>query len=131
MTARRFSIEIDREFAECMGEVRAIVGKTALEALSRVVQRTPVDTGRARGNWFVSFGSAENQTTALVDPSGSATISKGAAKIGTYRRETSFPKIVLYNNLPYIGRLEDGYSTQAPTGMVAITAMELNLRAAA
>ena len=39
-----------------------------------------------------------------------------------------FGKITLYNNLPYIEALEDGHSTQAAQGMVAVTLA--NLRAA-
>jgi hypothetical protein len=32
--------------------------------------------------------------------------------------------IYLTNNLPYIRRLEEGYSQQAPAGMVALTVQE-------
>lgn len=126
--SRQFKIDIGSELNLAVGELRAVVGKTALEGLRRIVLRTPVDTGRARGNWFVSFGTAGTETTQGVDPNGSATIARGAAVISRYKTRRAFDSILLYNNLPYINRLEDGYSTQAPGGMVALTVAELQLR---
>ncbi len=123
--ARQFALEIDREFAAAQDQWRLIIRRVALQALERVVQRTPVDTGRARMNWYVQIGGAGTEVTTEVDPSGSVAISRGSQEIGTYQQRSDFPVITLYNNLPYIGRLEDGYSGQAPTGMIAVTVAEL------
>jgi len=38
-------------------------------------------------------------------------------------------QIFIVNGLPYINRLENGWSQQAPNGMVAITLAELPARA--
>ena len=89
---------------------RAIV----LELFGSVIKDTPVDTGRAKGNWQTTIGAPASGTVdrlgeseALADVS-QQTASFGAGKV-----------IYLSNNLPYIYRLEyDGWSQQAPGGML-------------
>lgn len=97
------------------------VQKIALEAFTRVILRSPVDTGRFRGNWLVSIGSAQGGFTEDVDPSGVIIISDVKETVLTLKAGQT---IYLVNNLPYARRLEYGYSTQAPEGMVRITALE-------
>lgn len=109
-----------------------------LEAFSRVIQRTPVDTGRARGNWQVSYGTNPTWTP------GNPLLPKNASE-----QERIFamldavkPGVTtwLSNGLPYImvleyggyqnppkggeGKTSGGYSIQAPSGMVRITALD-------
>ena len=130
-TATEFSVQIDVAFERMMEHLRMVIRAIALEALKRIVLRTPVDKGRARGNWFVSIGgSAPIEITTQTDKNGSVTISRGSEIIGTYENQDGFPIISIYNNLPYINRLETGYSGQAPEGMVAITAAELQTEVA-
>lgn len=96
-----------------------LIIETSLAVLSELVVGTPVDTGRARGNWLVGRGSPRRplpETIAsLIDPSGQQTIQTGASSIRQRR-----PGVVLYisNNVPYIGRLNDGSSAQAPSGFI-------------
>lgn len=97
------------------------VRKIALELFSRVILKSPVDTGRFRANWQVAIGSVPDGTLELTDASGTATISKAtAATAGVQAGDV----IYLVNNLPYAQRLEDGYSGQAPAGMVGLTVQE-------
>jgi len=97
------------------------VRKISLEMFSKVILRTPVDTGRARGNWQVAIGAMPDGTLDLDDASGTATIGKAqAAALGVKAGDT----IALVHNLPYIERLESGHSQQAPGGMVALTVQE-------
>lgn len=97
------------------------VRKIALELFSRVILKSPVDTGRFRANWQVAVGSIPSGTLELDDRSGTATISKATA--GTAGVKAG-DVIYLVNNLPYAQRLEDGYSQQAPAGMVGLTVQE-------
>ncbi len=97
------------------------VRKISLELFSRVILRTPVDKGRARANWQVSIGATSNGTLELEDKSGTATISAATAVAAGLR---AGDVIFLVNNLQYIQRLEDGYSGQAPAGMVGLTVQE-------
>jgi hypothetical protein len=129
-------------------EMRKLATYLALEGLKRVVLRTPVDSGLARGNWQVGIGKRGTGVLSRKDRAGTATIASGTSKILS---APDFPFISIYNNLPYIAVLEfggfdpanpgpskdkrpdrfgrilvrDGYSAYAPRGMVAITVEEL------
>ena len=97
------------------------VRKIALELFSRVILKSPVDTGRFRANWQVAIGSVPDGTLSLEDKGGTATISKATATTAGVK---AGDVIYLVNNLPYAQRLEDGYSGQAPAGMVGLTVQE-------
>ena len=128
MTAREFEVQLNREFAEKKEELHEAVTLISLYALNGVVMKSPVDTGRFRGNWNVAIGAPDMTTTENVDPSGGETIQRGGAVIATYSSLDNFPPVFLTNNLPYAVRLEDGYSKQAPGGMVGLTVAEINAR---
>lgn len=85
-----------------------------LAGLANVIQETPVDSGRARNNWFLSVD--------IPDDSVTTSTSSGLATIRSLRKmplRVLDRKIYLSNNLPYIGALEyGGHSKQAPNGMV-------------
>ena len=99
------------------------VQKIALEMFSRIILRSPVDTGRFRGNWQVAIGAMPSGTLDLNDKSGQATISKvSAVALGVKAGD----RISLVNNLPYSEVLENGSSTQAPAGMVGLTVQEFD-----
>ena len=110
-----FTFDMSRFANKSLGEIEQVVRKTAIDLTTSIIKSTPVDTGRARANWFVSFESAIEDTTdntnfnsALAD--GINTLLKG--KIGKY--------IYIQNNLDYIVKLEYGASKQAAQGMVRI-----------
>lgn len=86
----------------------------AIQLLNEVTMRMPVDTGRARANTIVSIGSPVYQILDSYDKSGGNTIMAGASRLSGLEPYTV---VYLQNNLPYIERLEDGYSKQAPIGM--------------
>ena len=92
--------------------------KIALDALRGIVMRTPVDTGRARANWQVTIDVAPEDVVDEKDGGGGATISKGIGELNSLR---PYRVVWITNNVPYIGELENGSSTQAPGGMVAVT----------
>jgi len=92
----------------------------ALTLLSAIVKRSPVDTGRFRGNWMVQVDLAP-QTTETEDKAGSATIAQGQAEIARFKFGET---VYLLNHLVYALELEYGSSKQAPSGMVRITARE-------
>lgn len=119
--ARAASFKLDiTKFVEKAGDrADLVVRKVALDMLSGIVMKTPVDTGRARGHWGVGVNSITYG--AGIDPSGGSTIAQGGAVIqGAKAGDT----VYLANNLPYIVRLEYGHSKQAPQGMVRTTVDE-------
>lgn len=92
-----------------------LVRRCALATDAAVVIATPVDTGRARSNWQVELGQAASGTLDTTDKSGQGAISQGKQVIDTYKSGSS---INITNNLPYIERLNNGWSAQAPAGFV-------------
>lgn len=111
------------------------VRRTALAIDSAVVYSTPVDTGRARSNWQVGIdGPVEGTIEPLRGVSkghkstGTAvaqtSIENAKAVIATYKGGTPTAAIHITNNLPYIGRLNEGWSAQAPAGFVETAVRE-------
>ena len=87
---------------------------------SDIIDATPVDSGRARGNWYATIGNYSNEVDLdKKDKSGMSTISK-AQKIANGSAGVVF---YLTNNLPYIYEIEyHGWSKiKAPKGMVRIS----------
>lgn len=78
--------------------------------------------GRFRGNWQVSFDTPAEGETARIDKSGNITKALGNVVIEQFK--VGMNAIYFTNNVPYAYRLEMGHSKQAPSGMVAITAVE-------
>lgn len=115
----RLSQYAEREIPEKVGKLHRAL---ALEGLRGVVLMSPVDTGRFRGNWQVTQGEPAAGALEATDKAGGPTIAKGSAVIAQAK---PFSATWIVNNLPYAQRLEDGWSKQAPGGMVKVTAARL------
>lgn len=97
----------------------------ALQALSGVIERSPVDTGAFRGNNRVSIGQRDNgYDLEATDKSGGAALSAGSGIISS-TLGAPFTVIYVQNNLPYAEVLERGSSTQAPQGVFDVTFQSL------
>lgn len=90
----------------------------ALAMLNEIVLRSPVDTGRFRGNNIVSVGAPVYTSSVNVDPTGSETIQQGVRVMTGLEPYT---QVFIQNNLPYAVPLEDGHSQQAPAGIYAVS----------
>lgn len=91
------------------------------EGGSGALNGTPVDTGRARGNWQIGIATLPTAVLATEDKQGNAAISREGAKIlSEALRANPFQVVYVTNNLPYIDRLEDGWSKQAPDGWIRL-----------
>ena len=99
-------------------QATAFKKKLAFQILEGVVNMTPVDTGRARGNWQVTLGDVPADGELPPNKSGTRTIQRGGAQIHQVELGES---LWIHNNLPYIGVLERGHSEQAPQGMLMVT----------
>lgn len=78
--------------------------------------------GRFRGNWQVSFDAATTEETGRIDKTGDLTKAAGNYTLSLFK--VGMTAIYFCNNVPYAYPLEMGHSTQAPGGMVRITAAE-------
>ena len=99
--------------------------RVCLKAFESIVQKTPVLTGCARGNWRVSFGTELPRSFSITvrDAGGSKAVSLASSVI--MASATVGTRVNITNSVPYIMRLEHGYSRQAPQGMVRVTVDEL------
>ncbi|HEC1650059.1 TPA: hypothetical protein R1156_001977 [Yersinia enterocolitica] len=76
--------------------------------------------GRFRGNWQVGLDIQPDGETGRIDKSGNMTMAVGNYMLEQFKVGT---KVIYFtNNVPYAYRLEFGHSSQAPNGMVRITA---------
>lgn len=99
--------------------------RISLEALQRIVNRSPVDTGRFRAAWITAVG----ETAALfLSLSGEAAQSTGDPinrGLQALRNLKPFSVVSISNNVRYGEFLERGSSKQAPRGVVDVTFEEL------
>lgn len=113
-----FTLDVSNFVDKASKTADAEVRKICLDLVTGIVLKTPVDTGRARANWFTSIGSPSANVTNSTDPSGSSSISSALGAISNATGNVLW----ITNNLPYIYRLEfEGWSKQAPAGMVRVT----------
>jgi hypothetical protein len=97
----------------------------AFEIFKRVVQRTPVDTGNARSNWLVSLGEQTDEYNPAMVTKRKITRGKNKGKTATKVKLNQTlnrtmragglgitfsgdDSIVIFNNTPYIRKLEYG-----------------------
>jgi len=116
-----------RKFAKKAGTNMVNVRKSLFFDLSKqIMERTPVDKGRAIGNWIPSIGKPSRRTTRGNN-------NFVMARVQNVLKKTRFDDtLYLVNNLPYINKLEyggysdgplttGGFSNKAPKGMVRVT----------
>jgi hypothetical protein len=123
---REFQREVD-DFLDDVVPKRAwnMQYRIILEAITKIVKRTPVDTGRARANWQLTKSQPSTRVFKKTDPEGDETIAKAMRVLD---RMDPYSTFFISNNLDYIEYLEEGSSKQAPYGMVAVTVEELRAR---
>lgn len=114
---RDASVEIIRDGASAFLSTAVLATPVGNPSLWRNPQSAPPGYvgGHARRNWQVGQAVAPSDERAGEDSGGFLTIAQGKAEIGRYRR---LVRLWVVNNAPYIGRLNDGHSTQAPVGFV-------------
>jgi len=123
-----FDNDLQRFITRTGLEADIVIRKIVLKAFEMVTRKTPVKTGRAKGNWNVSISSIDRS----VDMSATST-PRGSPAVAPYLKKGDGLKTnYIVNSLPYITVLEygragsgKGRSEQAPNGMVRVTVNEL------
>ena len=132
-----FALDIQK-FAKKAGDnADKVVRKVVLDIGRSLVEKTPVGNpdlwqnpdnkpdgyvgGHARANWSHSIGVQVIQEFDVVDATGGASIDRIISSVPI---KAAGKVHYIQNSVPYIQALEDGHSTQAPAGMVAITQTE-------
>ena len=118
----RFAIDISNFVDRTKEKLDLVVRKVTLEVFTGVIMRTPVETGRARGNWATAAAVIPSGfDPEKKDKGGAATVAAMTQIVGTM---VAGDIMNLANSVPYILRLEEGHSGQAPAGMVVTTLKE-------
>lgn len=126
MDASEFSDLMIRMAVYAENTIEAVIRKTVIDFYRRIVERTPVDLGRAKASWGITGyrltdhelpydedGYTVNEITAVINE-----------QVSEFRTEILDDQVIIYNNLEYIESLEKGSSDQAPAGMVAVSIAE-------
>ncbi len=96
-----FSIQINKD---CENLNKRVVG----EVFSGVIVSTPVDTGQARSNWRIGVSSIDSSVTTGSNPQNQN------SQMSKIKNSKLLGKLTyISNSLPYIERLNNGYSPQA------------------
>lgn len=116
-----FGIDV-KKYAQKTGlTLQKSVEAICADASKSIIEMTPVDTGRAQGNWFATINTVSNETSEKRSGTEASIVARDEAK-------KAYGNVFnLTNNLPYINRLEYGWSNQAPQGMVRLTAEKISL----
>lgn len=151
-----FSLAFQNIATKYIKKTENVIKKTVFDLTSNIISDTPVDTGRLRANWLVSFNTPIDTELDLEDKSGRITKSKAKASI----ESNKVPLVYwIQNNLPYADVIEfglypknpktgtryeirdkdkfvietgfvqlseNGYSKKAPSGMVRINVQKFN-----
>lgn len=142
--AREFALDISSRVNGLSADaVVKATQKLALDALRSLVLKSPVGFpkswkrpapkgyvgGQFRGAWQLTIGYPGSGITGKSAPgkAGSKSAAANAAREAAETLETLQPyfPVFITNGLPYAERLENGWSKQAPLGMVALTVQEL------
>ena len=98
------------------------IRKSTIELFGSVIKMTPVDTGRAKGNWQCTIGSPATSEIERDDGSKKDSLSSSKAYEEVAKTVPRSGNVVwLANNVPYIRSLEYGSSQQALSGMVRVS----------
>jgi len=139
-----FSGDIEKFVKHAKGNGDALVRQTVLDIGTRLVERTPVGNptgggvggvppwkskpppgyvgGHARANWQHSVGAPIFSEVPGTDKTGGPTIEK---IMNSIPKKAGGKTHYITNSVPYIERLEDGHSHQAPpNGIVGRTVVE-------
>lgn len=135
----KFSLDLT-QYAKKAGEhMDTVVRGVVMGLAERIDERSPVGNpsiwkfpansppgyagGHFRKNWQYKFGSAPEGEVAGVDGRGSRTALN--AVLAGVQAAPGAGAHYLANNVPYAERLENGWSTQAPSGMVKLAVIDV------
>lgn len=116
-------------------DLTTLVRRVNLQLATSIIIKTPVDDGYLRGGWVAQMGSEPSASPEQIDKSGRIAIN-GAREVGGQLKLGG--EFWFVNALPYAKTIEDGgypqpgtektvngYSRQAPQGMVKLSVREI------
>jgi hypothetical protein len=145
--AGSFALDISKFVNKTHSNVDLVTKKVIINLMRSVVRKSPVGNpeiwvtmhngqyvdyesvhgisshvgGRFKANWQYDSNSMPSGTLDAIDADGGSTLTR---IIGEIPAQASGKIHYIVNNLPYSIRLENGWSSQAPSGMVGLTISE-------
>ncbi|WPJ54200.1 hypothetical protein RCIP0073_00010 [Klebsiella phage RCIP0073] len=126
-TINEFHGAIDNWIKAAGKGLEDVVRFTSEDILKDLVNGSPVDTGRFKGNWQITFNQAPLYALNRYDREGGSTIAAGNAEIARFGKGVGITTIWFSNMLIYANALEYGHSQQAPNGVMGIVALRLGV----
>lgn len=125
-TIRQFSGDISNWITRVESGLNDTIEIFGGKVQTALVDGSPVDTGRFRGNWQVTANAPPMHALNQYDKSGKNTIAEGKRAISAMMRGGGAVRSLHFSNmLIYANALEYGHSKQAPAGVVGIVAIRL------
>lgn len=131
-----FALDLSRIVEKYKTRADIVVAKVVQGVVIKIDERSPVGDpklwkhpapagyvgGRFRANNQLGVDSVPSGSLNTVDTAGTKTVRVNFSRIP---REAVGHTYHIANNLPYAQRIEFGWSTQAPTGVYGVTALEM------
>lgn len=111
-TLREVMVELDQHVEKACVEL-------AVNITAELIATTPVDIGWARANWVPNLGGpymGNSEPPDKPSPADTLTQESGLSQVLAFKLADG--AIFVSNRVPYIQKLNDGWSDQAPAGFV-------------
>ena len=124
-TNDRFRASFGKRINKTQSKLKNVMSRVIVAIDAKLVEVSPVDTGRFKANWVLGNGAINTATNQSTTPANN----EGAIMSIKFNGQT----VYLSNSLPYAQRLDDGSSKQAPLGVISLALMQSDsiIRAAA
>ena len=118
---------------DLMKRVNREIRRELRRTCKKIIQDTPVDTGRLKNNWYASNRQVGVRTNKSTDPTGKNSLARVDKALSRLKIGQRFH---FFNNLPYArvvefglypnppknptGKTANGFSKKAPSGMLRV-----------
>lgn len=110
--------QIDDIMDELTEFVKDLCISITVNSQAEITEDTPVDTGWARANWIPQVARPDLQERGSTGSTAQAERQVQQGLTSVFRYNNLDKKLFITNNVPYIERLNEGSSTQAPAAFV-------------
>lgn len=120
--ATSFLVDLRASINEALGGAEEVVKDATLTLVTKIVLKTPVDTGRLQKNWNTKLNTAD---LTLHDVGAQDSPSRAMSELKNF--DLKVKQIWITNNLPYAYDIEYGKSkVKAPQGMMRVSLQEFD-----
>lgn len=117
-----FLVDLRASINEAVGNAENVVKDASQMLLSKIVEKTPVDTGRLRKNWNLGVDSVD---LTIHDVNVADPLSRATKELNKFTIKTK--QLWISNNLDYAYDIEYGKSKiKAPQGMMRVSLQEFD-----